>query len=88
MPRVPGRLDPARRRTVPGVPVAGLGRDRRRRMVNPRVLVACGIDPDRYSGFAFGLGIERTLMIRHGVTDIRDTVEGDVRFSRALRMEA
>jgi phenylalanyl-tRNA synthetase alpha chain len=57
-------------------------------MVNPRVLVACGIDPDRYSGFAFGLGIERTLMIRHGVTDIRDTLEGDVRFSRALGMEA
>jgi phenylalanyl-tRNA synthetase alpha chain len=57
-------------------------------MVNPRVLVACGIDPDRYSGFAFGLGIERALMIRHGVTDIRDAVEGDVRFSRAFGMEA
>src|SRR5580658_5668542 len=57
-------------------------------MVNPRVLVACGIDADRYSGFAFGLGIERTLMIRHGVTDIRDTMEGDVRFSRAFGMEA
>jgi phenylalanyl-tRNA synthetase alpha chain len=62
--------------------IAGAG------MVNPRVLVACGIDPDRYSGFAFGLGIERALMIRHGVTDIRDTVEGDVRFSRAFGMEA
>ena len=57
-------------------------------MVNPRVLIACGIDPDRYSGFAFGLGIERTLMVRHGVTDIRDTLEGDVRFSRAFGMEA
>jgi phenylalanyl-tRNA synthetase alpha chain len=56
-------------------------------MVNPKVLIACGIDPDRYSGFAFGLGIERTLMIRHGVTDIRDTLEGDVRFSRALGVE-
>ncbi len=64
------------------IEIAGAG------MVNPRVLVACGIDPDRYSGFAFGLGIERTLMIRHGVTDIRDTVEGDVRFSRAFGMEA
>jgi phenylalanyl-tRNA synthetase alpha chain len=62
--------------------IAGAG------MVNPRVLVACGIDPDRYSGFAFGLGIERTLMVRYGVTDIRDTVEGDVRFSRAFGMEA
>jgi phenylalanyl-tRNA synthetase alpha chain len=57
-------------------------------MVNPRVLVACGIDPDRYSGYAFGMGIERPLMIRHGVTDIRDAVEGDVRFSRALGGEA
>jgi len=64
------------------IEIAGAG------MVNPRVLVAAGIDPDRYSGFAFGLGIERTLMIRDGVTDIRDTVEGDVRFSRALGMEA
>jgi phenylalanyl-tRNA synthetase alpha chain len=57
-------------------------------MVNPRVLIACGIDPDRYSGFAFGLGIERALMVRHGVTDIRDTLEGDVRFSRAFGVEA
>jgi phenylalanyl-tRNA synthetase alpha chain len=56
-------------------------------MVNPRVLIACGVDPDRYSGYAFGLGIERSLMIRHGVTDIRDTIEGDVRFSRALGRE-
>ena len=64
------------------IEIAGCG------MVNPRVLIACGIDPDRYSGFAFGLGIERTLMIRHGLTDIRDTVEGDVRFSRAFGMEA
>ena len=64
------------------IEIAGCG------MVNPRVLIACGIDPNRYSGFAFGLGIERTLMIGHGVTDIRDTLEGDVRFSRAFGMEA
>jgi phenylalanyl-tRNA synthetase alpha chain len=57
-------------------------------MVNPRVLVACGIDPDRYSGFAFGLGIERSLMIRNGLSDIRDTIEGDVRFSAAFGAEA
>ena len=63
------------------IEIAGCG------MVNPRVLVACGIDPRRYSGFAFGLGIERTLMIGHGVTDIRDTTEGDVRFSRAFGTE-
>ena len=63
------------------IEIAGCG------MVNPNVLVACGIDPGRYTGFAFGLGIERSLMIRHGVTDIRDTLEGDVRFSRALGRE-
>ncbi len=64
------------------IEIAGCG------MVNPRVLVACGIDPDRYSGFAFGLGIERSVMIRHGVADIRDTIEGDMRFSRAFGTEA
>jgi phenylalanyl-tRNA synthetase alpha chain len=63
------------------IEIAGCG------MVNPRVLVACGIDPDVYSGFAFGLGIERTLMIAYGVSDIRDTIEGDVRFSAAFGME-
>jgi phenylalanyl-tRNA synthetase alpha chain len=56
-------------------------------MVNPRVLVACGIDPGRYSGYAFGLGIERTLMLRHGVADIRDVIEGDVRFTTTFGME-
>jgi phenylalanyl-tRNA synthetase alpha chain len=56
-------------------------------MVNPRVLRACGLDPEEYSGFAFGMGIERTLMFRHGVTDMRDMVEGDVRFTRAFGME-
>jgi phenylalanyl-tRNA synthetase alpha chain len=56
-------------------------------MVHPRVLRACGIDPQRYSGFAFGMGIERTLMFRHGISDMRDMVEGDVRFARAFGME-
>jgi phenylalanyl-tRNA synthetase alpha chain len=56
-------------------------------MVNPRVLVACGIDPDRYTGFAFGMGLERTLMFRHGVEDMRDLVEGDLRFASAFGME-
>ena len=56
-------------------------------MVNPRVLKAAGIDTDRYSGFAFGMGVERTLMFRHGVTDMRDMVEGDIRFSRAFGWE-
>ncbi|MGH3864838.1 MAG: phenylalanine--tRNA ligase subunit alpha [Pseudonocardiaceae bacterium] len=57
-------------------------------MVNPNVLRACGIDPDVYSGFAFGMGIERTLMFRNGIADMRDMVEGDVRFTRAFGMEA
>jgi phenylalanyl-tRNA synthetase alpha chain len=56
-------------------------------MVNPRVLVACGIDPAEYTGFAFGMGLERTLQFRHGVSDMRDIVEGDVRFTRAFGME-
>jgi phenylalanyl-tRNA synthetase alpha chain len=50
-------------------------------VVNPRVLTACGIDPEVFTGFAFGMGLERTLMFRHGVEDMRDIVEGDVRFT-------
>ena len=53
-------------------------------VVNPRVLAACGIDPEVYSGFAFGMGVERTLMFRNAAEDMRDMVEGDVRFSRSL----
>ncbi|MQY14036.1 Phenylalanine--tRNA ligase alpha subunit [Streptomyces sp. RB5] len=56
-------------------------------MVNPKVLVACGIDPEKYSGYAFGFGIERMLMFRHNVQDMRDMVEGDVRFTRPFGME-
>jgi phenylalanyl-tRNA synthetase alpha chain len=56
-------------------------------MVNPRVLTACGVDPDKYSGFAFGFGIERLLMFRHNVEDMRDMVEGDVRFALPFGME-
>ena len=55
-------------------------------MVNPRVLIACGVDPTRYTGFAFGMGLERTLMFRHGVEDMRDLVEGDLRFAAAFGM--
>ncbi|QWW18780.1 phenylalanine--tRNA ligase subunit alpha [Schaalia sp. 19OD2882] len=51
-------------------------------MVNPNVLRANGIDPEVYTGFAFGMGIERTLMLRHGIADMHDIVEGDVRFSQ------
>jgi phenylalanyl-tRNA synthetase alpha chain len=56
-------------------------------VVNPRVLVACGIDPEVYSGFAFGMGVDRTLMVRHDVPDVRDMVEGDARFTLAFGME-
>jgi phenylalanyl-tRNA synthetase alpha chain len=56
-------------------------------MVNPRVLRACGVDADRYTGFAFGMGLERALMFRHGITDMRDITEGDVRFTLPFGME-
>ncbi|AMY19245.1 phenylalanine--tRNA ligase subunit alpha [Rhodococcus kroppenstedtii] len=49
-------------------------------MVNPNVLRACGVDPEVYSGFAFGMGLERTLQFRNDIPDMRDIVEGDVRF--------
>ncbi|MFC7927319.1 phenylalanine--tRNA ligase subunit alpha [Microbacterium laevaniformans] len=55
-------------------------------MVNPNVLRAAGIDPEVYSGFAFGMGIERTLMFRSDVQDMRDMAEGDVRFSEQFGM--
>lgn len=50
-------------------------------MVHPNVLRAAGIDPEEHSGFAFGMGLERTLQFRNGIPDMRDMVEGDVRFS-------
>lgn len=53
-------------------------------MVNPKVLETCGIDTDVYSGFAFGMGLERTLMVRQGIKDMHDIVEGDIRFSRSF----
>ncbi len=56
-------------------------------IVNPRVLKACGIDSERYSGFAFGMGIDRTLMFRHGLEDLRTLFEGDVRFTTAFGSE-
>ncbi|WP_407943833.1 phenylalanine--tRNA ligase subunit alpha [Marisediminicola senii] len=55
-------------------------------MINPNVLRASGIDPEEYQGFAFGMGIERTLQFRHDLNDMRDMVEGDVRFSQQFGM--
>ena len=57
-------------------------------MVHPVVLRSAGLDPDRYTGYAFGIGVERTLMSRHGIADIRDLVEGDVRVTLALGKES
>ena len=56
-------------------------------VVNPRVLVACGIDPEVYTGFAFGFGIDRMFMFRHGAEDLRDLFEGDLRFTGAFGTE-
>jgi phenylalanyl-tRNA synthetase alpha chain len=55
-------------------------------MVNPNVLRSAGIDPAEYQGFAFGMGIERTLQFRNEMNDMHDIVEGDVRFSQQFGM--
>ncbi|HET7610600.1 MAG TPA: phenylalanine--tRNA ligase subunit alpha [Rhodanobacteraceae bacterium] len=49
-------------------------------MVHPNVLQHCGVDPERYTGFAFGMGVERLAMLRYGVGDLRAFFENDVRF--------
>ncbi len=54
-------------------------------MVNPKVLEMCGIDPSKYSGFAFGIGLERITMLRYGIPDMRLMYEGDERFLRQFR---
>lgn len=51
-------------------------------MVHPQVLKNCGIDPDKYQGFAFGMGVERFAMLRYGVNDLRLFFDNDVRFLR------
>jgi phenylalanyl-tRNA synthetase alpha chain len=51
-------------------------------MVHPNVLTNCGIDPEEWQGFAFGFGIDRLAMTRHGVDDMRDLITNDVRFLR------
>ena len=49
-------------------------------MVHPAVFEACGVDPERYTGYAFGMGPARIAMVRHGIPDIRLFFENDVRF--------
>nr|WP_217430093.1 phenylalanine--tRNA ligase subunit alpha [Gardnerella vaginalis] len=55
-------------------------------MVNPNVLKSAGLDPDVYTGFAFGVGLERTLLLRHDINDMHDLVEGDKRFAEQFVM--
>ena len=57
-------------------------------MVNPNVLRAAGIDPAVYTGFAFGIGVDRTLQFRNGLNDMRDMVEGDIRFTAPFGIQA
>jgi len=54
-------------------------------MVNPKVLEMCGIDSTVYSGFAFGIGLERITLLRYGILDMRLMYEGDERFLRQFR---
>ena len=56
-------------------------------VVNPRVLQACGIDSERYSGFAFGIGLERTITGRYDIADLRDLFDGDIRFTEPFGVE-
>jgi len=56
-------------------------------MVDPNVLEACGIDPAKYMGYAFGMGIERATMLKYGVNDLRLYFENDIRFLNQFRTE-
>lgn len=56
-------------------------------VVNPRVLTACGVDPEVYSGFAFGIGLDRTITGRYDIADLRDLVDGDIRFTAPFGVE-
>jgi len=51
-------------------------------MVDPHVLANCGVDPEEFTGFAFGMGIERIAMLRYDIKDLRLFTENDVRFLR------
>ena len=54
-------------------------------MVDPNVLRNCNIDPDEYSGFAFGMGIDRIALLLYGISDIRMLSENDVRFLQQFK---
>jgi phenylalanyl-tRNA synthetase alpha chain len=73
-------------RSVPGKIVFGQGNDWLELggsgMVHPRVIAMCGIDPDKYQGFAFGFGLDRMAMLKYGAPDLRPFFESDVRWLR------
>jgi phenylalanyl-tRNA synthetase alpha chain len=73
-------------RSVPGKITFGTGNDWLELggsgMVNPRVIEMCGLDPDRYQGFAFGFGLDRMAMLKYGIPDIRAFFESDLRWLR------
>ena len=54
-------------------------------MVHPNVLESAGIDSETYTGYAFGMGVERLAMLRYGVTDLRTFFENDLRFLHQFR---
>jgi phenylalanyl-tRNA synthetase alpha chain len=56
-------------------------------MVDPNVLDACGIESGKYTGYAFGMGIERAAMLKYGVNDLRLYFENDIRFLNQFRTE-
>ena len=55
-------------------------------MVHPNVLRAGGIDPDEYNGFAFGLGLDRLVMVKYMIEDIRHLHSGDLRFNKQFKL--
>ena len=73
-------------RSVPGKITFGQGNDwlelAGSGMVHPRVLSMCGIDPEKYQGYAFGGGIDRLAMLKYGIPDIRPFFESDIRWLR------
>ena len=69
-----------RRHGLPRLQADRLAGDFRLRHVHPNVFRACGVDPERYTGYAFGMGIERLAMLRYGVNDLRLFFENDLRF--------
>ena len=56
-------------------------------MVHPNVLKQCGIDPEKYSGYAFGIGLDRMAMMKYGINDLRLLFDNDLRFLEQFKVE-